>query len=231
MKKIYKSVPQEDRPLGIRLNNPGNLEHGSPWQGLDTHQEHPRFCRFKEPRWGIRAIAVTLTTYADRRRAKDGSPIDSVIEVIERWAPEKDNNPVLSYVNFVEARVMSAGFDPEFIDLHDYHAMDAVVRAIIEFENGAQYYSDETIAIGLRLAGFEPPPKSVTKSRTVASATVSAGAAGMTALVDSIPSIQKALEPYAEISGVQLALCLLAIAASSYTVWARIDDSLSGKSL
>src|SRR3546814_980809 len=27
-------------PRGIRLNNPGNIEHGAPWEGLDRSEEH-----------------------------------------------------------------------------------------------------------------------------------------------------------------------------------------------
>ncbi|HCQ3021998.1 TPA: hypothetical protein OHP99_004980, partial [Escherichia coli] len=64
-------------PRGIRNNNPGNLDKGSPWQGLAANPDEPRFCTFKDPVWGIRALAVTLITYHDKRRAKDGSSIDT----------------------------------------------------------------------------------------------------------------------------------------------------------
>ena len=34
-------------PRGIRNNNPGNLDKGSPWQGLVANPDEPRFCTFK----------------------------------------------------------------------------------------------------------------------------------------------------------------------------------------
>ncbi len=40
-------------PRGIRNNNPGNLDKGSPWQGLISNPSEPRFCTFKDPVWGF----------------------------------------------------------------------------------------------------------------------------------------------------------------------------------
>lgn len=55
-------------PRGIRNNNPGNLEWGDPWQGLDPdgQAQDKRFVVFKDPAMGIRAIARTLITYQDK---------------------------------------------------------------------------------------------------------------------------------------------------------------------
>ncbi|MGL5156229.1 MAG: hypothetical protein ACRC9G_08020, partial [Aeromonas veronii] len=84
----------KQQPRGIRRNNPGNIEWGSPWQGLAKPEDYPadRFAAFISPVWGIRAIAITLITYQDKRKANDGSRIDSVREVVERWAPSFENN-------------------------------------------------------------------------------------------------------------------------------------------
>ena len=70
-------------PRGIRNNNPGNLEMGSPWQGLTKTPQDNRFCSFITPAYGIRALAVTLITYHDKRKAKNGTRIDTVREVID----------------------------------------------------------------------------------------------------------------------------------------------------
>lgn len=43
-------------PRGIRNNNPGNLDKGSPWQGLVDNPSEPRFCTFKESRMGDSGI-------------------------------------------------------------------------------------------------------------------------------------------------------------------------------
>src|SRR3546814_17442973 len=79
-------------PRVIRLNNPGNIEHGAPWEGLDPRNRDPRFCGFVSPEYGIRAIVRVLITYYDKRRARDGSRIDTVREIVERWAPAGENN-------------------------------------------------------------------------------------------------------------------------------------------
>ncbi len=82
---------------------------------------------------GIRALAVTLITYHDKRRAKDGSNIDTIREVIERWAPPNENN-TSAYVNEVSKAV---GVTPDMIiDLHDYDTLRPLVEAIIRHENG-----------------------------------------------------------------------------------------------
>lgn len=69
-------------------------------------------------------MAVTLITYHDKRRAKDGSSIDTIREVIERWAPPHENN-TLAYVNEVSKAV---GVAPDMIiDLHDYETLRPLV--------------------------------------------------------------------------------------------------------
>ena len=57
------------KPRGIRNNNPGNIECGSPWQGLRTQKERTdnRFAQFTDPVFGIRALACVLITYQGER--------------------------------------------------------------------------------------------------------------------------------------------------------------------
>lgn len=151
------------QPRGIRNNNPGNIERGAPWQGLakpadmtPEQRAETRFAVFKSPVWGIRAIARVIITYYDRRKAKDGSPIDTVKEVIERWAPSHEND-TNAYVAFIRRQL---GMDPgrtATINAHEYRFMRPMVEAIIMFENGMQPYSDDEIDRGLALAGIEPP--------------------------------------------------------------------------
>lgn len=225
--------PLEDRvPLGVRLNNPGNIEIGPRWKGLSDQQKHHRFATFSHPKWGIRAIAVTLTTYQDKRVARDGSKIDTVREMITRWAPPEDDNPTDNYVEFVQQHLEEHrkryGGD---VNTDSFEDMFPLVKALMRFENGYHPYDDETIAIGLRLAGIEPPPKPLRKSRTVRGATVAAVSTGAQAVVDQVPQIKSALSPFSHIEYVQVILTLLTIAGVAYTIYARVDDSQSGKSL
>ena len=145
-------------PRGIRNNNPGNLEAGADqWQGLDEPRSDGRFCRFVSPAYGVRALARTLIVYQDKREAKDGSEIDTVREVIERWAPANEND-TQAYIESVWA---TGQFKPgQHLDMHDFDQLSRLVKAIILHECGVQPYSKAQITKGLVLAGVEPekPP-------------------------------------------------------------------------
>ncbi|GFM85395.1 hypothetical protein PSCICO_07940 [Pseudomonas cichorii] len=149
-------------PRGIRNFNPGNIRHakGVRWQGQAASQADTDFVQFTDPRWGIRAIARVLITYQDKRRAADGSRIDTVREIIERWAPPNENNTE-AYVISV-AGVLQIGPNDETIDVYDYATMRTLVMAIVRHENGTgslpggQWYGDNVIKEGLALAGVVP---------------------------------------------------------------------------
>ncbi|MGH8350418.1 MAG: structural protein [Pseudomonas sp.] len=148
-------------PRGIRNFNPGNIRHakGVRWQGMAVAQSDSEFVQFTAPRWGVRAIARVLITYQDKRLAADGSRIDSVREIIQRWAPPTENNTD-AYVMSV-ARALGLDADFEGVDVYDFEVMRVLVPAIIRHENGAgplpggQWYGDSIIADGLALAGIE----------------------------------------------------------------------------
>lgn len=150
------------QPRGIRNYNPGNLERNATrWQGMAQDQSgDPRFIVFAHPKWGIRAIARTLITYQDARRANDGSRIDSVRELIERWAPAAENDTD-SYAKQV-AKALGIGPDDETLDVYDFATMRALVQAIVRHENGpgplpsGAWYGDPLMAEGLALAGIVP---------------------------------------------------------------------------
>lgn len=157
-------------PRGIRNFNPGNIRHanGVRWQGMAATQSDANFVQFTGPRWGIRAIARVLITYQDKRSAADGSRIDSVREIIERWAPPTENNTE-AYVLTV-ARAL--GLDPNFegVDVYGFEVMRILVAAIIRHENGAGplpgglWYGESLIADGLLIAGIE---RGATHAKTV----------------------------------------------------------------
>lgn len=168
---------------GVRNNNPGNIEKGSAWQGLATHDEmtteqraETRFAVFKSPEWGIRALAVVLITYQDKRQAKDGSKIDTVQEFIERWAPPSENNTRAYW--YQVAYKMGVGAN-QYIDVHDYNVIKPMVQAIIAHENSGYEYPDELIDKGLMLAGIKPPTRRVVNKTADTAKTVSTVAGGV----------------------------------------------------
>ena len=185
-------------PRGIRNNNPGNIEWGSPWQGLDPNgkKQDPRFCVFLDAPSGIRAIAMTLITYYDKRQAKDGSKIDSVREVIERWAPPVENN-VSAYAKQV-AQVLAVDPNSETLNLHDYKTLRGLVEGIIRHENGKgplsnvnTWYPDDVIDEAMRRAGVLPSTKKVVTTETVTA--VGTGAVGIDQLASVLPTVTQAV--------------------------------------
>lgn len=188
-------------PRGIRNHNPGNIEQkpGVRWQGeKESQQADPRFVTFESPKWGIRAIARILITYQDARQAKDGSRIDTVREIINRWAPATENDTE-SYIANV-SRLSKIGENTR-LDVYQFAVMKALVKAIITHENGSNPYPSATIDAGLRLAGIEPPKKAITRQADVI-ATASAG--GLTlvtaALQEGRLAISEALQTTQEVT-------------------------------
>ena len=130
------------KPRGIRNNNPGNIRHtGTQWAGLSVPPSDGEF--FTEPKWGIRALARVLRVY----QTKYG--ICTISGIIRRWAPtiENDTN---SYIKSVCHQTgFGAGSE---LNLFDDDTMLALVKAIIQHENGQQPYSNEQLLEGIRCA-------------------------------------------------------------------------------
>ncbi len=140
---------------GFRNNNPGNIDYHprNPWQGQlppDPAIEK-RFARFDTAENGIRALAKLVLAY----RGKDGmagiggSGIDTVREVINRWAPGVENDTE-AYIKAVAAGVGAQPNQP--IDLRNYRTLIAITTGIIKHENGGVPYAPEVIADGVQRA-------------------------------------------------------------------------------
>lgn len=175
-------------PRGLRNHNPGNIDRhpGIRWQGQAADQSgDPRFVVFEAPKWGIRAIARILITYQDARQARDGSRIDTIREIVARWAPPGENDTG-AYSRHVAA--LTAIGEDETLDVYDFVTAKALVKAIIQHENGGNPYSDIEIEAGLRLAGIEPPKKPLLRQADVAGATVAGIATLAGALADTVQS-------------------------------------------
>lgn len=136
---------------GERNRNPGNIDRNNiKWKGMSPDQSgDSRFVVFTDSVWGIRALARVLLTYSRVYPQDTPQDIDTVREIINRWAPPVENNTG-SYVNAV-ANAVGAGPDDE-IDVTDEDVMRKLVVAIIKHENGRVIYDDEVIADGVQRA-------------------------------------------------------------------------------
>jgi hypothetical protein len=143
-------------PRGVRNNNPGNIDYNprNNWQGqvgIEVGVAKPRFARFSEAKWGIRALAKLLLNY----RGKDGMPgvgkpgIDTPLEFINRWAPSTENN-TRAYAQAIAKRLGVSVL--AHIDITDPTTLTELVTGIIIHENGYNPYDAATIAAGVKLA-------------------------------------------------------------------------------
>ncbi|WP_163360327.1 hypothetical protein [Klebsiella aerogenes] len=132
-----------DGPRGVRNNNPGNLEASSsnPWVGQTGSDG--RFAKFETPEHGIRALGRNLLSYQ-----RQG--IDTVGEIINRWAPPTDNNDTAAYIKSVCAQLGVKADQP--IDASNPDTLQALCAAIIKHENGSQPYSNEQLSTGVSAA-------------------------------------------------------------------------------
>ena len=140
-------------PRGIRNNNPGNIRWGDNWQGLvpQGQRSDKDFCQFTESKWGIRALVKVLLNYRKRpgMPGVGASGIDTVREIISRWAPPNENDTEA----YIQSVAKACGVQPNAaIDLTDKQLMLKMVKAIITHENGVQPYTDAILLTGIGLA-------------------------------------------------------------------------------
>ena len=129
---------------GIRNNNPGNIKHGSDWQGLRATQTDETFAQFETMPYGIRALAITLRNY---QRLYG---INTVRKAIMRWSATDQAVYVANVADYLGVERDAV------INLSARATMFAMIRAIVRQEVGtvaALLVTDGDINAGLDLAG------------------------------------------------------------------------------
>ena len=101
-----------------------------------------RFCNTETPEHGIRALGRNLISYQ--------RGIDTVSEIINRWAPPSDNNDTAAYIKSVCAQLGVKADQP--LDASNPDTLQALCAAIIKHENGSQPYSNEQLSTGVSAA-------------------------------------------------------------------------------
>ena len=119
---------------GERNNNPGNIRHGSKWQGLSAQQTDKDFCQFVSPEYGIRAIYKLLQTYQKKYE------LNTVESIIDRYAPPNENNTV-GYINRAAKDIGVSVNEP--ISVSSKPVAIALATAIVGVELGYQPYSQK----------------------------------------------------------------------------------------
>ncbi|HBB6573041.1 TPA: hypothetical protein KB461_005097, partial [Escherichia coli] len=113
----------------------------NPWVGQTG--DDGRFAKFETPEHGIRALGRNLMSYQ-----RQG--IDTVSEIINRWAPPADKNDTMSYIKAVCEQLGVSADEP--LDASNPDTLKALCAAIIHHENGSQPYSDQQLTAGVSAA-------------------------------------------------------------------------------
>ena len=172
-------------PVGLRLNNPGNLKW-SPriqWVGAAPANREGDKEAFATPVAGVRALMKDLLTGS--RRLGDEKD-DTVAEIIQEFAPppsakQKDNNPTKAYIDFVAKRLLVK--PSQTITVDNYGTIRALVLAIGRFEQGMELpesvYTEDVLEEAARAAGVHNAPAlRAMKDTAVQGAVVSGGGDG-----------------------------------------------------
>ena len=105
--------------LNVRYNANNN------WLG-QVGSDNNGYAQFEHPLYGLRAADKVLLNYKLRHN------LDTVEDVINRFAPPSDDNPTENYINFVSNRT---GYNSQAkIDLEDPTVRENLIEAMLAFE-------------------------------------------------------------------------------------------------
>ncbi len=219
-------------PRGFRAGNPGNIEYNPKvkWQGLAGIEIlppganfRPRFARFDKAVFGLRAIFRILIAYRDARAA-NGTPVDTIAEIIARWAPAFENNTT-AYINAVDNAHPAEADD--IIDTHYYEDAMPLAKAIVNHELGnpriyglREWYPQEVWDEAARLAGLRRrTPVPMYKDVAVVAPVVAGSATGIELAAPYIPMVKDLVQPGSVAANVLVAI---AIAALVFFIYKRV---------
>lgn len=133
----------DNRPLGLRNNNPGNLRPNSRYKWQGEIGKNKGFVVFDTDVNGLRAMARNLK---NQQRLHG---LNTIASVVTKYAPDSENDTA-GYIAFV---ARESGFSAnETLDLENDMQLIKIQRAIIKFENGQQPYSSEYLLSASRMA-------------------------------------------------------------------------------
>lgn len=115
------------QPRGIRNNNPLNIRIANVWLGEVDIPTDRSFEQFKQMEYGIRAGFVILRRYIRRYG------LDTIPEIVSRWAPANENNTTAYIKRVIELSGIPAD---RIIKYEDKATMVALVDAMIQVECG-----------------------------------------------------------------------------------------------
>ena len=136
-------------PLGLRLNNPGNLRR---WG--DAARLHG-FAAFHTAADGLHAMGRQLQLYSARG-------LNTVSSIVSRWAPANEN----ATGAYIAAIAKATGFAAtQRLNLNDTRQLSTLMGAMIRREQGRSPFSQEQIAQAVSRAPTRSPYVSTRDTR------------------------------------------------------------------
>jgi hypothetical protein len=136
------ALPIAHVPLGIRINNPGNIRAtGEVWLGMATDQSAGKgFVVYIDAIFGLRAFGIVLRNY--QRHDKCATPR----QIVTRWAPPAENDTE-GYIAFMCSLERGGlGLDPEAPITLDAAMLARWIPRQTLREQGQMPYSEALIA-------------------------------------------------------------------------------------
>lgn len=131
-----KELKMSNHPLprGIRNNNPGNLNFMHQKGAVLEPGSDARFAKFPSSKEGLKALAIQLVRYYNVYN------INTIKDIVSKWAPSSDNNNTTIYAKNV-ARYVNTEPTTQ-IKLTDLDILTKIMEAIILMENGQNPYGN-----------------------------------------------------------------------------------------
>lgn len=138
---------RSDGPRGIRNNNPGNLNFAGQAGATKETGPNGRFAVFGSMEEGIAALIKQLQRYMSRG-------IDTIRELVNTYAPASENDTG-AYMKAL-SQSLGIGLDDK-LDLSNQQQLFALLRGIINHENGAGQVTGAQILRGIQVGAAASP--------------------------------------------------------------------------
>lgn len=140
---VYVLATRSPAPRNVRDNNPGNLRFisSNPFNGQIGNDGG--YGIYDTVLNGGRANFLNLKNYFTRYG------LDTVRDIVTKWAPAADSNPTERYISFVATQL---GVSPDQPLNYATHAR-SLMKALARFEAGFQPWTDQFYADAFRVAG------------------------------------------------------------------------------
>lgn len=129
-------------PRGIRNNNPGNLNYVGQRGAEKESGPNGRFAVFQSMTDGVAALYKQLNLYFQRGT-------NTIESIVKKYAPASDGNNVKAYVSSLMKATGKGAND--ILSSEDTQGMFALIKGIINHENGAGFVPDHQIAQGIQV--------------------------------------------------------------------------------